>query len=276
VTPPHDAAETDRAARAVPAELPPQWADLPVTVVLPTYNEAENLPVIVELLLGLPLGGLRVLVVDDNSPDGTGAIADGLASEHNTPERTRLAVLHRPGKQGLGRAYLAGMQRALVDGAEFVVQMDADLSHEPEVVPQLLGTMLATGAGVVIGSRYTGSGSLDESWQRHRKLLSAWANLYVHVLLGLQVRDVTAGFKLWRRGTLQDVDLATVRSNGYSFQVELNYRALTRGHKIVEIPIHFTERRHGSSKMSFTTQLESALMPIRLRRRHRRAGRHPG
>jgi dolichol-phosphate mannosyltransferase len=262
---PHDGAPVEE-----PVVLPEPWATRAVTVVLPTYNEADNLPTIVEALLRLPLANLRVLVVDDNSPDGTGDLADKLAAEHNTPGRERVGLLRRPGKQGLGRAYVAGMTRALADGAEYVVQMDADLSHDPRHIPEMLGTLLSTRAGVVIGSRYTVSGSLDASWGLHRRLLSAWANFYVHLILGLHVRDVTAGYKLWHRDTLNDLDLDAVRSNGYSFQVEMNYRALTRGHKILEIPIHFTEREHGTSKMSFTTQLESALMPLRLRLQHRR------
>jgi dolichol-phosphate mannosyltransferase len=256
-------------ADAEPVVLPEPWATRAVTVVLPTYNEADNLPTIVEALLRLPLANLRVLVVDDNSPDGTGDLADKLAAEHNTPGRERVGLLRRPGKQGLGRAYVAGMTHALADGAQYVVQMDADLSHNPAHIPEMLGTLLSTRAGVVIGSRYTVSGSLDASWGLHRRLLSAWANFYVHLVLGLHVRDVTAGYKVWHRDTLNDLDLDAIRSNGYSFQVEMNYRALTRGHKILEIPIHFTEREHGTSKMSFTTQLESALMPIRLRLQQR-------
>lgn len=262
---PHDGAPVEE-----PVVLPEPWATRAVTVVLPTYNEADNLPTIVEALMGLPLPNLRVLVVDDNSPDGTGDLADKLAAEHNTPGRERVGLLRRPGKQGLGRAYVAGMTQALADGAQFVVQMDADLSHNPAHIPEMLGTLLSTRAGVVIGSRYTVSGSLDAAWGLHRRLLSAWANFYVHLILGLHVRDVTAGYKLWHRDTLTSLDLDAVRSNGYSFQVEMNYRALVRGHKILEIPIHFTEREHGTSKMSFTTQLESALMPLRLRLQQQR------
>lgn len=264
---PRPPAGPDEPASAV--VLPEPWASEAVTVVLPTYNEADNLPTMIDALTALPLPGLRVLVVDDNSPDGTGDLAEKLAAEHNTPDRERIGVLRRPGKQGLGRAYVAGMTRALDDGARFVVQMDSDLSHDPKHIPEMLGTLLSTRAGVVIGSRYTVSGSLDQSWGLHRKLLSAWANFYVHLVLGLTVRDVTAGYKLWAADTLRAVDLDGVHSNGYSFQVEMNYRALTHGFKIMEIPIHFTERLHGTSKMSFATQLESALMPIRLRMRSR-------
>ncbi|WP_203660396.1 polyprenol monophosphomannose synthase [Actinocatenispora rupis] len=253
----------ERAARAV--ELPEPWCDSAVTVVLPTYNEADNLPVITRALLALPLSALRILVVDDNSPDGTGEVAEKLAEELDG----RLSVVHRTAKEGLGRAYVDGMTRALDAGADFVVQMDADLSHSPEYLPEMLGTLLATRAGVVIGSRYVTGGVLAEEWGLHRKLLSGWANFYVQRLLSLRIRDVTAGFKLWRASTLRDIDLESVGSNGYSFQVEMNYRTVLRGHKVMEVPIRFEERQRGASKMSFAVQWESALMPLRLRRRRR-------
>ncbi|MGA8114683.1 MAG: polyprenol monophosphomannose synthase [Actinocatenispora sp.] len=255
----------DRAAKAV--ALPAPWCDSAVTVVLPTYNEADNLPVIVRALLTLPLSGVRVLVVDDNSPDGTGAVADALAEELNADGPTRVSVVHRTVKEGLGRAYVDGMTRALDGGADFVVQMDADLSHPPECIPEMLGTLHSTRADLVIGSRYVTGGVLAEEWKLHRRLLSGWANFYVQRLLSLRIRDVTAGFKLWRADTLRDLQLATVGSNGYSFQVEMNYRAVLRGHKVMEVPIRFEERRQGASKMSLAVQLESALMPLRLRRR---------
>ena len=177
--------------------------------------------------------------------------------------------MHRPGKQGLGRAYVDGMTRALEAGAEFVVQMDSDLSHAPEYLPQMLGTLLATDADVVIGSRYVCGASLAREWSWHRKALSGFANMYVRVLLRLGVRDVTAGFKLWRSSALTAIDVASVRSNGYSFQVEMNYRSVQHGLKIVEVPIHFADRREGESKMSLKVQLESAMMPLSLRRRAR-------
>ena len=247
-------------------ELPEPWSSAALTIVLPTYNEAANLPVIVDALFALPLTGLRILVADDNSPDGTGAIADELAGKYG-PDR--MTVLHRPGKQGLGRAYVDGMTRALEGGAEFVVQMDSDLSHAPEYLPQMLGTLLATDADVVIGSRYVCGASLAREWAWHRKALSGFANTYVRVLLRLGVRDVTAGFKLWRSSALTTIDVASVRSNGYSFQVEMNYRSVQHGLKIVEVPIHFADRREGESKMSVKVQLESAMMPLSLRRRAR-------
>jgi dolichol-phosphate mannosyltransferase len=256
----------ERALGGQAVELPEPWRSAAVTVVLPTYNEAANLPVIVDELFSLPLTGLRVLVADDNSPDGTGKIADELTARYGAD---RMKVLHRPGKQGLGRAYVDGMTHAIEDGAEYVVQMDSDLSHAPDYLPQMLGTLLATNADVVIGSRYVSGASLAREWSWHRKALSGFANTYVRVLLRLGVRDVTAGFKLWRSSALAAIDVASIRSNGYSFQVEMNYRTVQRGLKIVEIPIHFADRREGESKMSLKVQLESAIMPISLRRRSR-------
>ena len=247
-------------------ELPEPWRSAAVTVVLPTYNEAANLPVIVAELIGLPLSGLHILVADDNSPDGTGDVADQLAEKYGTD---RLTVVHRPGKQGLGRAYVDGMTRAMAAGADFVVQMDSDLSHSPLYLPQMLGTLLSTQSDVVIGSRYVCGASLAREWSWQRKALSAFANTYVRALLRLGVRDVTAGFKLWRSSALTTIDVAGVQSNGYSFQVEMNYRSVQHGLKIVELPIHFADRREGESKMSLKVQLESAAMPFVLRRRAR-------
>lgn len=247
-------------------ELPAPWRDAAVTVVLPTYNESANLPIVVEALLALPLPGLTVLVVDDNSPDGTGKVAEELAAVHEG----RVTVTHRAHKDGLGRAYVDGMTRALDAGAEYVVQMDADLSHPPEFVPQMLGTLLSTRAGVVIGSRYVPGGSLASEWGVDRRILSGWANFYVEALLRMRIRDVTAGYKVWARQTLLDIGLDRIHSNGYSFQVEMNYLAVRRGHKVVEIPIHFEERQLGSSKMTLGVKLESAKVPFQLRWRYRR------
>jgi len=246
-------------------ELPAPWRDAAVTVVLPTYNESANLPTIVEALLALPLPNLNVMVVDDNSPDGTGKIAEELASTTGG----RVCAVHRAGKEGLGRAYVDGMTRALDGGAEYIVQMDADLSHPPEYIPQMLGTLLSTRAGVVIGSRYVPGGSLAKEWGLNRRLLSGWANFYVDAVLRMRIRDVTAGYKLWARQTLLDIGLERIRSNGYSFQVEMNFLAAQRGHKIVEIPIHFEDRQGGTSKMTFAVKLESAKLPFQLRWRHR-------
>jgi dolichol-phosphate mannosyltransferase len=234
--------------------------------VLPTYNEAANLPVIVAELLALPLPNVRILVADDNSPDGTGDVADQLAERYGADKMT---IVHRPGKQGLGRAYVDGMTRAIAAGAEFVVQMDSDLSHAPKYLPQMLGTLLSTDADVVIGSRYVAGASLASEWSWRRRALSGFANTYVRVLLRLGIRDVTAGFKIWRASALETIDVASIRSNGYSFQVEMNHRSVRHGLKIVELPIHFAERRDGESKMNLRVQLESALMPFQLRRRAR-------
>ncbi|MEV0608611.1 polyprenol monophosphomannose synthase [Polymorphospora rubra] len=252
-----------------PVQLPPPWCDARVTVVVPTYNEAANLPVLVERLLALPLPALHILIADDNSPDGTGDVADKLATDH--PER--ITVVHRPGKEGLGRAYVDGIGRALDAGADYVAQMDADLSHPPEALPGMLGTLLSTSAGVVIGSRYVPGGQLDEAWPLYRRALSGWANFYVHSLLRVRIRDLTAGFKIWRSDVLRDIDLGRVQSNGYSFQVEMHYLATRLGHTVLEVPIRFADRLDGTSKMTTATKVESALMPFRLRSKHRGVGR---
>ena len=177
-----------------------------------------------------------------------------------------MSVVHRRDKEGLGRAYVDGMTRALLAGTDFVVQMDSDLSHRPGHLPQMLGVLLSTEADVVIGSRYVVGASVDRSWPRRRKLLSSFANIYVRTLLHLNIRDVTAGFKLWRSSSLEAINISSIRSNGYSFQVEMKYRAAKSNLKIIEVPIAFTERTEGKSKMSLRVQLESALMPFLLRR----------
>jgi len=255
---------SERLATRMPVvELPEPWRSADLLIVLPTYQEAANLPVIVDALFSLPLTGLRVLVVDDNSPDGTGRIAEELAEFYG---RHRMGVVHRQGKEGLGRAYIDGMSRAIAAGAEFVVQMDSDLSHGPEYLPGMLGTLVAADADVVIGSRYVVGASVGAEWPWYRKMLSSFANTYVRTLLHLGIRDVTAGYKLWRASALNAIDLSSVQSNGYSFQVEMNYRAIRKGLKIVELPIHFSDRTEGESKMTLKVQLESALMPFKLRR----------
>ncbi|MFL5999447.1 MAG: polyprenol monophosphomannose synthase [Streptomyces sp.] len=247
-----------------------RYPGVPVTVVMPTYNEAPNLPRMAELVLGLPIDGLHLKIVDDSSPDGTGRIAEELAEKHNWDGRRRMSVLHRTEKDGLGRAYVAGMTAALDEGAAYVVQMDADGSHPVEAVPRMLGTAVASGVGLVVGSRYVEGGSLDEEWGRHRVLLSRFANRYARTVLGTKIRDITAGFNLWSAATLRDIDLATLDSAGYSFQVELKFKAVRAGHSAVEIPIRFEERTEGVSKMNLSTQIESAVMPVRLRLRNRR------
>ncbi|MFB7614800.1 polyprenol monophosphomannose synthase [Kitasatospora sp. NPDC056181] len=237
-----------------------------VVVVVPTYNERENLPVLAGLLADLKLPGLHLLVVDDNSPDGTGEVADKLAAD----SPGTIGVLHRTEKDGLGRAYIAGMTRALEEGADVVIQMDADLSHPASVLPVMVETLMADDTAVVIGSRYVPGGSTAEEWPWHRKALSAWANFYVNTILSLGVRDATAGFKAWRAETLRAIDLPSVNSNGYSFQVELNYRVVKRGLTIREVPIRFEERVKGASKMSLGVQMESAMAPWKLLRDQRK------
>ncbi|WP_406451991.1 polyprenol monophosphomannose synthase [Streptomyces sp. NBC_00876] len=231
-----------------------------IVVVVPTYNERTNLPVLVGLLSDLDLPGLHVLVVDDNSPDGTGAVADGLARDTGG----MVGVLHRKEKDGLGRAYVAGMARALAEDADVVIQMDADLSHPASRVPVMVETLLADDVAVVIGSRYVAGGSLATEWPWHRKALSVWANFYVNAILRLGVKDATAGFKAWRASALHTIDVPSVRSNGYSFQVEMNHRAVRRGLRIVEVPIRFEERVSGESKLGLRVQIESALAPWKL------------
>jgi len=235
-----------------------------ITVVIPTYNEAQNLPAMTKALFALTLHNLRLLIVDYDSPDGTGRIADELAAQE-----TRIAVIHRTGKGGLGTAYVAGMARAIDEGADYVVQMDADFSHSPTYIPQMLGVILATGADVVIGSRYVPGGSLDERWEWNRRLLSWWANLYSRAILGLRIRDMTAGFKMWRRAALETIGLETIRSNGYSFQVEMAYLCEQLGFYLIEIPIHFEDRRIGQSKLDVPVKLESAWRTWQIRWQYR-------
>jgi len=240
-------------------------------VVIPTYNEAENLRSIVTELLGLEVAGLHILIVDDESPDGTGEIADLICMQH----RDQVGVLHRSGERGLGRAYLEGFRCALDAGAEFVVQMDADFSHSPQYVPVFL-TRIAD-ADVVVGSRYVAGGGLDEQWSWWRRFLSWGANAAYARILGMEVRDATGGFKCWRREVLEAIDLSRVRSGGYVFQVEMAYLAQALGFRVLEIPIHFEDRRVGQSKMSTSVKLEAAWRAWEIKWRYRRLrGRRRG
>jgi dolichol-phosphate mannosyltransferase len=232
-------------------------------IVIPTYNEADNLPIIARALLSLPVDDLHLLIVDDNSPDGTGKLADALSE--SSPGR--VWVMHRPGKSGLGRAYVAGFTWALDNGYDAIAQMDADLSHDPAAVPSLIAEA-AAGADVVLGSRYLNGISVI-NWPLRRILLSLGANEYVRRVTGMPIHDGTSGFRVYRATTLHSIDLPSIKSNGYSFQVEMTYRAFLAGCKIVESPIVFTERRSGHSKMSRGVIIESALMPWRLRLRRR-------
>lgn len=233
-----------------------------IWVVMPTYNEAENLERIVhavrdQLERAVP-GEHRILVVDDNSPDGTGAVADRLAAELGTVQ-----VAHRPGKQGLGHAYLDGFGRALDGGAELVIEMDADFSHDPCYLPALITA--AAEADVVLGSRYvTGGGVTD--WGLLRRLISRGGGLYARTILGIDVHDLTGGFKCFHRRVLEAIELSSVRSEGYTFQIELTYRALLAGFQVREIPIVFRDRDAGSSKMSASIALEAIWLVPRLRR----------
>lgn len=222
-------------------------------VVIPTYNEAENIPLLVERLWSLPVPSIRLLVVDDGSPDGTGALAEELARRH----AGRISVLHRAGKLGLGTAYLAGFAEALRLDPSAVVQMDADFSHAPEEIPRLLEALQQ--ADAVFGSRYVPGGRLDERWSAGRVALSRFGNWYARQILRLPLRDVTGGFRAWRPSTLRGMPLDRIRSNGYVFQVEMAYVAQRLGYRIAERPIYFEDRRYGRSKMSFRIQVEAAL-----------------
>jgi dolichol-phosphate mannosyltransferase len=233
---------------------------------LPTYNEAENLPLLTEALLALdiPNTQLSILVVDDNSPDGTGAVADELAKQNPT----RLNVLHRPQKAGLGKAYVAGFIHALHAGADAILQMDCDFSHQPKYIPGMVDKL--QDYDMVLGSRFARGGSVDRTWAWWRKLLSWFANsVYLRIILREPIRDFTGGFKLWRRETLIGLDLPKIKSNGYIFQVEMTYTALKLGYRVVEVPIYFPDREKGHSKMSFLVQYEAALRAFQLWKRKR-------
>ena len=237
-----------------------------VMVVLPTYNERENIRQMAAALFALAIPDFRLLIVDDNSPDGTGEIADELAAQ---PQYAgRIHVLHRPGKQGLGPAYKQGFKRALELGADIVIQMDADFSHQPKYIPQLLAH--AETRDIVIGSRYVAGGSVDDSWGPLRKLLSFWANrVYTPAILRMPVKDATGGYRMYRRDALIELDVERVKANGYVFQVELIHVAHRLGLSIKEIPIHFPDRQRGSSKMSSSIALEAALRVWQIKFRHR-------
>jgi dolichol-phosphate mannosyltransferase len=234
-----------------------------VWVILPTYDEAENLETMVAAVLAA-VPGVRILVVDDASPDGTGEIAEALEG---------VEVLHRPRKSGLGRAYVAGFAHALRAGAATVVEMDADLSHDPRDLPRLLAP-LAAGADVVLGSRYVPGGGI-QNWDALRRGLSRFGCSYARRVLGVPVRDLTGGFKAFRASALEAIDYAAVRSQGYAFQVELTYRALQRGLRVEEVPIVFREREHGESKMSALIALEAAWLVPALRFGRRADSREP-
>ncbi len=240
-------------------------------VVLPTYNEAENLsPITTAIFAATPR--VEILIVDDSSPDGTGQLADTLAAAE-----PRIHVLHREKKEGLGRAYLAGFGWALARPYALILEMDADFSHDPRHLPELLDA--AAHADLVLGSRYVAGGG-TVNWGATRRLISQGGSLYARSVLGVGVRDLTGGFKCFRRETLEKLDLPSVQSEGYSFQIELTYRALGLGLRVVEVPLTFVDRRVGKSKMSRQIFLEAAAMVLKLRlhqreflRRHAAAAR---
>ncbi|HET6830490.1 MAG TPA: polyprenol monophosphomannose synthase [Solirubrobacterales bacterium] len=221
--------------------MPPE---LPIRVVLPTYNEADNLESLVPAVLAAAPGGTGILIVDDASPDGTGAIADGLAAADE-----RVEVMHRPRKEGLGPAYIAGFARALGAGAERIVQMDADFSHDPADVPRLIAATGEDGADLALGSRYVRGGGVGD-WGLLRRAISRSGSIYARSWLGLGIHDLTGGFKCFRRAALEAIRVETVSALGYAFQIETTYRAVRAGFAVVEVPIVFSDRHVGESKMS--------------------------
>lgn len=232
-------------------------------IVIPTYNEKENIPNLVERLFDLPIKNPHLLFVDDHSPDGTGSIIDELCSGHPG----LIECIHRPGKLGLGSAYIQGFHAALGLGANVIGQMDADFSHPLDKIPALISAL--SDCDVVIGSRYVAGGSLDERWSPFRKWLSGFGNFYARSILRVPVRDITGGFKFWKAEKIRRMPLDRVKSNGYIFQVEMNYLAYKLGFKFKEIPIHFADRKSGRSKMSFRIQAEAAWRVWQLPGRYR-------
>jgi dolichol-phosphate mannosyltransferase len=223
-----------------------------LTIIIPTFNESENIARLLPVLFGLPLPDLHVLVIDDNSPDGTAGVVRSVSGQYPG----RISLVERHGKLGLGSAYLSGFGAALRMGAEAIAQMDADFSHDPARLVELMAALDET--DVVIGSRYVPGGSVDKLWPAWRKGLSAFGNLYARKILRLPIKDATGGFRIWRRETLSGMPLQRVRSNGYAFQVEIAYIAHRLGYSFKEVPIYFADRRWGTSKMSFAIQLEAA------------------
>jgi dolichol-phosphate mannosyltransferase len=222
-------------------------------IVIPTFNEKENIPKLINGLFGLAIDNLHLLFVDDASPDGTGEVIETLGKSYPG----KVNCLHRSGKLGLGSAYIAGFQHALNAGAVVIIQMDADFSHPIDKIPLMLKSL--NDCDILIGSRYVNGGSLDDRWSPFRKWLSGFGNWYARTILRLPIRDVTGGFKFWKAETLAALPLERVKSNGYVFQVEMNYLAWKLGYKFMELPIHFADRQWGKSKMSFRIQMEAAL-----------------
>jgi dolichol-phosphate mannosyltransferase len=232
-------------------------------IVIPTYNEADNLVQMAAELMTLGLDGLEILIIDDNSPDGTGQIADELAAQYPN----KLHVIHRPGKMGLGTAYITGFRYALEIRADHIIQMDADFSHSPSYLPLFLDRM--DECDVVIGSRYAPGGGVDERWSPWRRFLSWGGNFYARVITGLRVHDTTGGFKCFRRQALLALDLERIRSEGYAFQIEMAYACQRKGLRLCEIPIYFEDRSMGRSKMSSWIILEAMWRVWQMRWRYR-------
>ncbi len=227
-------------------------------IILPTYNEKENLAGIVHDIFSIGIKDLHIIIVDDNSPDGTGQIADNLAAKYS-----EIQVIHRPKKEGLGKAYVAGFKKALSDPQnKYIFEMDADFSHQPKYLPDILKK--ARDADVVLGSRNIPGGGI-ENWNWPRRFISWTANLVIKWLLAVPIQDLTGGYKCWQRHVLEQLDLDGVESSGYNFQIELTYKAYKKGFKIVEIPIVFVERRAGSSKFSVGIMIESFWKVLKLR-----------
>lgn len=234
-----------------------------IQITIPTYNEAENLPAIADAIFSLNIDGLNLLVVDDNSPDGTGDIAEGLKSTFPG----RLEVLHRTGKLGLGSAYIAGFKLGLQQGFDLIGQMDADFSHPPDLLFDFIKA-IENGVDIAIGSRYIPGGRLDDNWPIWRKFLSGFGNFYARTILRMPIKDVTGGYRLWKNSLLKKMPLDDIRSNGYVFQVEMAYVALKMGCKYQEIPFYFADRKFGKSKMSVKIQMEAAINVLRLLKNH--------
>jgi len=233
-------------------------------VVLPTYNERENLPIMVETLLGLGIPGLEVLVVDDNSPDGTGDLAEQLRAEYAS--RLPIHIAHRPQKMGLGPAYIDGFGRALALGADYVVEMDADFQHDPQMIREFRRWI--DEYDVVVGSRYIDGGSVEDKWSFTRKILSRGGSDSARLILGLRAHDPTGGFKCFRASALRALDLTKVRSSGYTFQIEMSYACQQAGLRVKEVPIRFIDRERGTSKMSARIALEATWRVWDIKRRY--------
>lgn len=233
-------------------------------VVLPTYNERENLPIMVETLLGLGIPGLEVLVVDDNSPDGTGSLAEQLRQDY--AGRLSIHVAHRSQKLGLGPAYIDGFGRALALGADYIVEMDADFQHDPQILREFRRWIEEY--DIVVGSRYIPGGSVEDRWSIIRKILSRGGSIYARLILGLRIHDPTGGFKCFRASALRQLDLGRIRSSGYTFQIEMSYACQRAGLRVKEIPIRFVDRERGTSKMSTKIALEATWRVWQIKRRY--------